>query len=110
VESKKKDLMVDASDFNLTLDNSALCWLTLKCAEVHIRSEMRCMTRTRCPVGDLMLVEIRSPVLPRLNMNLSGKPRSTLYKYITGITQTHKHKLITINGIPDHVHLLWYAT
>ncbi len=28
-----------------------------------------------------------------------------LYKYITGIVQNHKHKMITINGMPDHVHL-----
>ena len=31
--------------------------------------------------------------------------KGELYKYITGITQTHKHKLIAINGMPDHVHL-----
>ncbi|HRP32120.1 MAG TPA: IS200/IS605 family transposase [Agriterribacter sp.] len=29
-----------------------------------------------------------------------------LYKYMTGIVQTNKHKLIVINGMPDHVHLL----
>jgi REP element-mobilizing transposase RayT len=29
-----------------------------------------------------------------------------LYKYITGIVQNHKHKLIAINGMPDHVHIL----
>ena len=29
-----------------------------------------------------------------------------LYKYITGIVQNQKHKLITINGMPDHLHLL----
>ena len=31
--------------------------------------------------------------------------KEELYKYITGITQTHKHKLIAINGMSDHVHL-----
>jgi putative transposase len=28
-----------------------------------------------------------------------------LYKYITGIVQNQKHKLIAINGIPDHIHV-----
>ncbi len=27
-----------------------------------------------------------------------------LFKYITGIVQNHKHKMIAINGIPDHIH------
>ncbi|HZB13768.1 MAG TPA: IS200/IS605 family transposase [Chryseolinea sp.] len=31
--------------------------------------------------------------------------KEELYKYIIGITQTHKHKLIAINGMADHVHL-----
>ena len=28
-----------------------------------------------------------------------------LYKYITGIVQNNGHKLIAINGMPDHLHL-----
>ena len=28
-----------------------------------------------------------------------------LYKYITGIVQNNKHKLIAINGMPDHLHI-----
>src|SRR5665647_1716499 len=28
-----------------------------------------------------------------------------LYKYITGIIQNNGHKLIAINGMPDHIHL-----
>ena len=28
-----------------------------------------------------------------------------LYKYITGIIQNNGHKLIAINGMPDHVHI-----
>jgi putative transposase len=30
---------------------------------------------------------------------------SDLYRYITGIVQA-RHKMITINGMPDHVHML----
>lgn len=29
-----------------------------------------------------------------------------LYKYISGIVQAHNHKLICINGMPDHIHML----
>ncbi|MEM6514639.1 MAG: IS200/IS605 family transposase [Bacteroidota bacterium] len=30
-----------------------------------------------------------------------------LYKYITGILQNQGHKMIQINGMPDHIHLLF---
>jgi REP element-mobilizing transposase RayT len=29
-----------------------------------------------------------------------------LYKYITGIFKNHDHKLLAINGMPDHIHIL----
>lgn len=32
--------------------------------------------------------------------------KDELYKYITGIIQERKHKLIIINGMPDHIHIL----
>src|SRR4051812_12047051 len=32
--------------------------------------------------------------------------RDELYKYITGIVQKNEHKLIIINGVEDHLHLL----
>jgi REP element-mobilizing transposase RayT len=28
-----------------------------------------------------------------------------LHKYITGIIQTNEHKMLQINGIPDHLHI-----
>lgn len=31
--------------------------------------------------------------------------KDELYKYITGIIQNNKHKLIAINGMPDHLHI-----
>jgi len=31
--------------------------------------------------------------------------QAELYKYITGIVQNSGHKLIVINGMPDHLHL-----
>lgn len=38
---------------------------------------------------------------------ISKQWRDELYKYITGIIQNHGHKLITINGISDHIHILF---
>jgi len=32
--------------------------------------------------------------------------KDELYKYITEIIQTQKHKLLIINGVADHVHIL----
>ncbi|MEZ4690423.1 MAG: IS200/IS605 family transposase [Ignavibacteria bacterium] len=32
--------------------------------------------------------------------------KEDLYKYITGIIQTQKHKLLIINGMEDHLHIL----
>ena len=32
--------------------------------------------------------------------------KNELYKYITGIIQNNKHKLLIINGMPDHIHIL----
>ena len=31
--------------------------------------------------------------------------KDELYKYITGIVQNNKHKLIAINGISNHIHV-----
>lgn len=32
--------------------------------------------------------------------------KNELYKYITGIIQKQGHRLLIINGMPDHIHLL----
>lgn len=44
-------------------------------------------------------------VKSRANL-ISPKWKEELYKYITGITGNKNQKLIAINGMPDHVHLL----
>jgi len=37
--------------------------------------------------------------------------KDDLYKYITGIVQNHQHKLIAINGVPNHIHIfIGYGT
>jgi REP element-mobilizing transposase RayT len=33
--------------------------------------------------------------------------KDELYKYITGIIQRFKHKLLAINGMPDHLHIFF---
>ena len=33
--------------------------------------------------------------------------KDELYKYITGIIQNHNHKVLQINGMPDHIHILF---
>src|SRR6478736_1699947 len=33
--------------------------------------------------------------------------KDELYKYITGIIQANNHKLLAINGMPDHLHVFF---
>lgn len=33
--------------------------------------------------------------------------KDELYKYITGIIQNHQHKVLAINGMPDHIHIFF---
>ena len=33
--------------------------------------------------------------------------KESLHKYITGIVQNNKHKMLAINTMPDHLHLLF---
>ncbi len=37
---------------------------------------------------------------------IQPKWKDNLYKYITGIVQNNNHKLLEINGMPDHIHIL----
>ena len=37
---------------------------------------------------------------------VSQQNKDELYKYITGIVQNKKQKVIAINGMPDHIHIL----
>lgn len=38
---------------------------------------------------------------------IRNKWKDELYKYITGIISNHNHKLLAINGMPDHVHVFF---
>ena len=33
--------------------------------------------------------------------------KDELFKYITGIIQNHGHKVLAINGMPDHIHIFF---
>jgi REP element-mobilizing transposase RayT len=38
---------------------------------------------------------------------ISPEWKNDLYKYITGIIQNNNHKVLAINGMPDHLHVLF---
>jgi len=38
---------------------------------------------------------------------ISKQWKDELYKYITGIIRNHNHKLLVINGMPDHLHIFF---
>lgn len=38
---------------------------------------------------------------------ISDSWKVQLFKYITGIVQNNDHKLLIINGMPDHIHILF---
>jgi putative transposase len=38
---------------------------------------------------------------------ISDSWKDQLYKYITGVIQNNSHKLLIINGMPDHMHILF---
>lgn len=56
-------------------------------------------TYTKIHIHVVFAVKYRDAVLAK-----SWRPE--LYKYITGIVQNYNHKMLQINGVEDHVHLL----
>jgi len=38
---------------------------------------------------------------------ISDEWKDDLYKYVTAIIQNNDHKMLQINGMPDHVHILF---
>jgi len=52
-----------------------------------------------------LYVQIVFAVKGRQNL-ISNKWKDELYKYITGIVANEDQKLIAINGMPDHIHIL----
>ena len=56
-------------------------------------------TYTQVYIQFVFVVKFRAAVI-------QDEWKDELYKYITGIVQNHRHKMIRINGMPDHIHLL----
>jgi len=52
-----------------------------------------------------LYIHIVFAVKGRANV-ISGKWKDELYRYITGIIANDGQKLIAINGMPDHIHIL----
>lgn len=53
-------------------------------------------------------IHIQAVFAVQNRQNLIGDEwKDDLYKYITGIIQKNKHKVLQINGMPDHIHLLF---
>jgi putative transposase len=51
---------------------------------------------------------IHAVFAPKFRQALISKNWSeALHKYITGILKTHKHKMIAINSMPDHLHMFF---
>lgn len=52
-----------------------------------------------------LYIQVVFAVKGRQNL-ISKNNKDEIYKYITGIITNQKQKLITINGMPDHIHIL----
>ena len=53
-----------------------------------------------------LYIHIVFSTLNRQNL-LHGENRNRVYKYMTGIIKNLQHKPFIINGMPDHVHILF---
>lgn len=56
-------------------------------------------TYTQIYIQVVFAVEHRQNLIRKEN-------KEELHKYMTGIVQNHRHKMIAINSMPDHLHLL----
>ena len=57
-------------------------------------------TYTQIHIQAVFSVQDRNSIIKRSFKN-------ELYKYITGIIQNNGHKVLAINGMPDHVHIFF---
>ena len=75
--------------------------LTNYCAfRYNIDAELMANTYTQIHIQTVFAVQNRlSLIQPTWKVEL--------YRYMTGIIQNHGHKLLQINGMPDHVHILF---
>ena len=57
-------------------------------------------TYTQIHIQVVFAVQNRESLIPM-------ERKEELYRYITGIIQNHDHKMLAINGMADHVHILF---
>ena len=57
-------------------------------------------TYTQIHIQAVFAVQNRESLIP-------PDRKEEVYRYITGIIQNHEHKLLAINGMPDHIHILF---
>ena len=57
-------------------------------------------TYTQIHIQAVFAVQNRECLIP-------ADRKEEVYRYITGIIQNHDHKLLAINGMPDHLHILF---
>lgn len=57
-------------------------------------------TFTQIHIQSVFSVQIRACIIRK-------SWKENLYRYITGIIQNHGHKVLAINGMPDHVHVFF---
>lgn len=55
-------------------------------------------TYTQLYIQLVFAVRGRQQLIPQVH-------KAEVYKYITGVIQQRKHKLMAINGMPDHIHI-----
>ena len=55
-------------------------------------------TYTQLYIQIVFAVSKREDLIPK-------EHKDEVYKYMTGVIQKRKHKLIAINGMPDHIHI-----
>jgi putative transposase len=64
----------------------------------QLNNEFMANTYTQCYLHLVFAVRRRDALIHK-----SWKPE--LEKYITGIVQSHEHKMLAIGGMPDHIHI-----
>jgi putative transposase len=57
-------------------------------------------TYTQLTIQVVFAVKYRERIIPKIH-------RPELFKYITGIITNKNHKLLAINGVSDHIHILF---
>jgi putative transposase len=56
-------------------------------------------TYTQCHIHFVFAVKFRAA-------SIDSSWEEALHKYITGVVQDNKHKMLQINSMPDHIHIL----